>query len=405
MALQRIDWSQIDTIDIPSGHTVDIGAVMTPTVTGIKGPVHSVNTNNLSILGIDFFDYLKGYTGGSPSTVTVENNGGLRVTYQSTGTTLATAYNTALDPTLATPATVGGIPAGTTVEELSGKTFVEFVDELLFPIVLPSYTIPAITMTGVASQIYEVGRSFTPSINVYGDKNDAGSFIQLRILRNGSPIFTDITLSQSSIGDISSQFGYTDPNNPNYRYTISPTPYSESYIIPAGVTIYNGDGNYNAGASKQNNKGNYDSRTPVVRSSNAPQAAGNNYGTTAYTITGIYPYFYGTSLTLPTPASIAAAILSGSVQKVLSDASGTLAIPYNNPSTWLYIWFAYPDEYTTKIKWWVNALDNGDIDGSFITPVVTQAVNSPDGYWTGKSFKMHWSVYQTQQNTIEFRDS
>jgi hypothetical protein len=209
--------------------------------------------------------------------------------------------------------------------------------------------------------------------------------------------------------DIPAQFGYPDPNNPNYIYSPSTSPYVESYVIPAGSpsssTTYQGDGNYNAGLRKLDNKGNTDTRSFAVRNVDAPQSASNNFTTSIYTITGIFPYFYGTSLILPTEVTIAADILGGTATKVLSQASGTLSIPYNNPSTWLYIWFAYPSDYTTKTKWWVNALDNGNIDGSFITTVVTQNVNSPDGYWSGKSFKMHWSVYQTQQNTIEFRNS
>ena len=251
MALQKINWTQIDSEHVPSGSTVDIGQF------GIPTSVDGVHTNELSILGVDFFDYLIaiGYTGSTPNTISVEDNSGLKVTHQLTGTTLATTYNTTLESTLATPATVGGIPVGTTVAQLSGKTFVEFVDELLFPLALPTYTIPAITLTGVSSQIYEVGREFAPSLSVSGSKNDAGTYTQLRILRNGAPIFTGTTLTQTPTTNIADQFGYSDPNNPNYTYKINTDPYSESYVIPLGSTVYNGDGNYNSGLSKQNNKG------------------------------------------------------------------------------------------------------------------------------------------------------
>jgi hypothetical protein len=167
-----------------------------------------------------------------------------------------------------------------------------------------------------------------------------------------------------------------------------------------GSTTYQGDGNYNAGVAKQDNKGNYDVRTPAVRSTAAPQAASNNYGTTTYTITSIYPYFYGNSDTLPDVDMIASAISGGTATKVVTSASGTLTIPYNISGK--FIWFAYQNSYTTKTKWYVNALDNGNINNSFISVATTKNVNSPDGYWSGITFKMHWSVYATIQNTIQF---
>jgi len=402
MALQKINWTQIDTLHIPTGHTVDIGQFGTGT------SVNSVNTNELSILGVDFFDWLMGYTGGTPNDISVVDNAGLSVESSLSGKILSTTYNTTLDPALATPSTVGGITAGTTVAALSGKTFVQFVDDLLFPIVLPTYTIPTITMTGISSGIREIGSTISATLSVYGDKNDAGAYSQLRVLRNGLLLQTDTTLTPTPITNIAPQFGYADPNNPNYRYTI-PTPYSESYVIPygsyPGTTTYRGDGNYGAGVAKQNNKGSFDVRTPAVRSGNAPQASSANFDSDVATTTNIFPYFYGTSATLPTASSVAALIAAGSGTKVVQSASGTLSIPYNVGLPGLYIWFAYFSSYTTKTKWWVNDFDAGSIDGSFISPAVTQAVTSPESYWTTINFKIHWSVYLTVQNTIEFRNT
>lgn len=311
-----------------------------------------------------------------------------------------------LDPTLAVPTTVGGITNGTTVSQLTGKTMVQLWNDLLFPTVEPTYTIPTITMTGVATQTLEAGSTYAPSISVYGDKNDTGIYTQLRILRNSSAIFTDTTLTESNITDIAAQFGYTDPNNPNHRYTISPTPYSESYVLPSGAsasTTYQGDGNYNSGLVKKNNKGDDDTSAYALRLTTAPQLSGNTFTTTTYTITSIFPYFYGYSDTLPDVDSIASAISGGTASKVVSSASGTLSIPYNVTSK--YIWFAYQNSYTTKTVWYRTELDQGSIDGTFITTVTTKTANSPNGYWNGITFKMHWSVYGTTQTTLEFRNS
>ena len=342
-------------------------------------------------------------TSASGSDIDPVPNSGIEITTGVTGSTIYTIYNTALTPALETPNTVGGIPAGTTVAALTGKTVVDLWNDLLFPTVQPTYTIPTITLGGVGNNTAEVGSAYTPSITLYGDKNDAGIFTQLRILRDGSSIFTDPTLTQSPITAIPDQFGYADPNNPNYRYTISPTPYSEFYTVPLGATTYQGDGNYGAGTAKQDNKGVFDVRSSAVRSVNAPQLGDNNFGSTTYTLTGIYPYFYGDSATLPTVSSIATAIQTGSATKVLFPASGTLSIPYN--VTGRYIWVAYMNTYTTKTKWFRTVLDSGDIDNSFITTVATNTVISPELYWSGITFKMHWSVYTTTQTTFEYRNT
>jgi len=269
--------------------------------------------------------------------------------------------------------------------------------------------VPTITLGGVGNQTVEAGSTFSPSITLTGDKNDAGAYSQLRILRGGIPLLTDTTLTPSLITNVPDQFGFSNPNNPNTRYSISPTPYSESYLIPSGTTsstIYKGDGNYGAGLAIKDNKGADDTRTPAVRSANAPQAASVLFESTLYVVNGIYPYFYGDMGLLPTPALIASAIQAGTFStKVLSSASGTVATPYN--VTGRYIWVAYLSSFTSKTIWWVTDFDSSDIDGSYITTAVTQAVNSPDGYWTGINFKMHWSVYDTTQTsgTFEYRNS
>ena len=398
MALQKINWTQIDTLNIPTGAVVELGSP--------AGELRDGYFTDLHISGVSFFNYLQqlGYTGGTPYDITVAPNAGLAISDK----IMSTTYNTTLDPTLETIDQVGGFSPGTTVAQISGKTFVEFVDELLFPLANPTYTIPSIAMSGISSGTREIGSTISASLSVSGDKNDAGQFTQLRVLRDGTPLDTQTLLTPSSISDVPPQFGYTDPNNPNVRYTI-PTPYTESYVIPY-ITypvsiVYRGDGNYDAGVAKQDNKGSFDTRTPAVRSLNAPQAADSNFNSSSHTITGIYPYFYGTSLTLPTTTSIAAQIAGGGATKVLTSASGTLSIPYNVGLPGAFIWFAYYSPYTTKTIWWVNDFDSAAIDGSFITTEATYPVTSPDGYWSGINFKMHWSVYETVQDTIEFRNS
>lgn len=322
------------------------------------------------------------------------------------------AYNTILDSTLAMPVAVGGIPAGTTVSDISGETFIDLFNELLFPTVQPTYTIPTISIGGVSNTTAEVGSTISLSLTASGVKNDAGPYTQLQLLRNGSPILTVVTLAIASATNIPNQFGYTDPNNPNILYTIIPTTYSEVFTLPAPsnpntstTTTYNSRGNYDAGLSKQGNKGSFDVRLPQVRSVNAPQAASTNYNSTTYTYTNIYPYFWGVSSTQPTTSGIAGLIASGAANKELSSASSTIIINFNASSE--YLWFATFSNYSAKTVWYVDALNNGSIGGPsnlFQSPVTT-SINSFDGYWSGINFGIYISNYQTTNSSMQLRNS
>jgi hypothetical protein len=385
-------------------NTLNASSISSSLISATTTNIDSLTANTISATTVSASTYYGDGSNLSNVGITISANTGLG----RNGNSLYSLYNTTLDGTLTMDTAVGGLSAGTAVSSLTGRTFVQLFDDILFPVANPTYTIPTIAMTGPSTQTVEVGSIYSPTISVYGIKNDAGAFSQLRVLRNGSALFTDITFTISPEPSIPNQFTYPSPNNPNFRYTITPS-YSESYVIPAPVvgntstTTYSGDGNYVSGSSKNNNKGITDTRTPAVRSVNAPQAASNNFSSTAYTVTGIYPYFWGTSATLPTAQDIANAISGGTANKVVASASGTLSIPYNTYNT--FIWVAYYAGYTSKTKWYVDSLDNGDTDGSFITTEVVQSVKSPQSYWSGINYKMHWSIYPTIQSTLEFRNN
>jgi hypothetical protein len=310
------------------------------------------------------------------------------------------------------PYSVGGINAGTTVSELTGETFVQLFDDLLFPKQLPTYTIPTISLNGAQSTTAEVGSTLSLNLLTSSVKNDAGAYTQMRILRNSSPLQTYTSLTASEATAIPDQFGYPDPNNPNLNFNIS-SAYAESYIIPAPgggtstITTYNSDGNYNSGLAKNKNNGDIDPRTPELRSVNAPQSAGTNFSSTTYTYTGIYPYFWGVSTSQPTAAIIAAAITEGTTTtKVLSSASGTITITFGN-ATPKYLWFAHFSNYTSKTKWYIDALNSGTIGGStnlFGSPIVT-GITGPNGYWNGINFNIYITNYQTKPpSAMELRN-
>ena len=59
MALQRINWTQIDTLNVPSGSTVILGSILTP-LDGVYTDVLFIADEN-GVLH-NFFYYLSGYT-------------------------------------------------------------------------------------------------------------------------------------------------------------------------------------------------------------------------------------------------------------------------------------------------------------------------------------------------------
>ena len=130
-----------------------------------------------------------------------------------------------------------------------------------------------------------------------------------------------------------------------------------------------------------------------------------------YTITSIYPYFYGTVASggaapgVGRPAANQALIDTGT--KVLLSSSGTITVPFNSLSD-DYIWFAVPSSSPTKTSWYETALNNGAIGGS-----VSVAGNLFPDFdflsvttvkWAGVSYEVYISNFQTTANTLQLRN-
>jgi len=310
----------------------------------------------------------------------------------------ALLYNTAITDTV-TSIAVGGAPAQA-ASIWKTYTMVQALDTILFPTLGPSYTIPTLSLSANNTGTLEIGTPINQSLTVTGNKNDAGPFTQLRVTRNGNIINLNTSPTITAIANIAAQYGFADPNNQNYSYANT---YVEANTIAAGTTTWQGYGNYNAGLSKLNNKGATDSNTAAVLLTTNPQAANAvSFASGTAVITGIYPYFWGVSSTAPTAASIATAIAAGTQNKVLAVGSGTLTITYNAASQ--YIWLAVQTGYAAKTTWYNTALNNGSIGaGQFILSPVSQAVNSPNSYWTGVTYNIYISGYATTTSgSIQF---
>lgn len=353
---------------------------------------------------------VSGFTtgGGGGGDIDFLPNAGLQ--YYDSTLSAQTIYNTLLDTSLTVPNDVGGISAGTTVDSLSGKSLVGIIDDLLFPTVSPTYTIPTLSINNV-TETYEVGVTLSPSLTMTGRKNDAAAFTSLALIKNYNGGGESLLSSNIPVGTLTTaippQFGYSDPNNPNYNYALSYT--DSGLIIPApsstsaSSVIYGGSSVYGAGLPKQDNKGDYDARTPAVRSVNATQAASSTLTPSNRTLYGWYPYFYGISGTSVSFSDVVNIIQSGSdFTKVVATGSGTLDMTFNAVGHWP--WFAIFSPFSTKTAWYVTPLNNGNIGTNptdlFSAPT-TLSVNSPDGYWSGINFKIYVAQKITTMGVCE----
>tara|TARA_R100001510_G_C7652216_1_gene210017 strand:+ start:467 stop:2023 length:1557 start_codon:yes stop_codon:yes gene_type:complete len=321
-------------------------------------------------------------------------------------------YNTSLGNAIATTSNLGGIPAGTTVADLKGDTFVSIFDELLFPTALPTYTRPTRTLSSTVTGTKEVGTTHSPALTAGGNKNDAGVYTDLSItkrINNGSVgTLTSGAPIESSASNLPAQFGFANANNPNKSYGKSFT--DTGLVVPAPASgstssvVYGSTANYDAGLPLKDSKGVDDTRPAAVRTTTNPQAASNGFASVNRTITGLYPFYHFRQASAISTSDMVTAIQNGSAVPIVASASGTITIPLAINNQFLAV--AYPATNTTKTKYFVTSLDQGAITVVF-NPVATSSANSPTGLWSGISFKIHTSnsALTLTGSTMQLRNS
>jgi hypothetical protein len=327
-----------------------------------------------------------GPPGSGSGTITVAANTALE--FNTTTNVLSTIYNTSIEDTVNSVA-VGGAPIANAAVWKT-KNIVEVLDTILFPDILPTYTIPTLSVSGALAATQEIGNTVTQSLTATGRKNDANAFTQIIFLRGGTTLETNTNLTIVSVPNVPDLFGYVNPNNPNFDYTGKNT---SSHVVTAGATTWTARGSYGAGDPKKNNKGVTDTRTAAVRSASAPQAACTAFNATT-SVTGVYPYFYGNTSSQPTASNIVAAIEAGTATKVVSDASANLFITFGSTDKWL--WFAHISSATEKKTWREqgSTQNKGPIGpGEFFVSPVSNTANSPQGYWSNQTYKIYISGF------------
>jgi hypothetical protein len=134
-----------------------------------------------------------------------------------------------------------------------------------------------------------------------------------------------------------------------------------------------------------------------------PYPAGTQVRST--TITAIYPRFYGKVTGWSKPAKDQTLIDVWT--KVVGASTWTITANFNSTaSDWL--WFAIPQTSTSKTRWYVDALNNGNIwweSNLFDTENVVN-IDSPDLYWNWIPYKIYVSNYQSAVSSpMELRNS
>lgn len=207
----------------------------------------------------------------------------------------------------------------------------------------------------------------------------------------------------------------------------NPTCYVYSGTITGGTVVKTGctdtlsipnlvvqQGNNSLTVTVHHESGNivYDSKGNVQTSA-LPAGSVN----TSRAFTGIYPWFYGTVASGGAPSgsnrpTATAALVSGGT-KMTTSSTGTILVNFNSTSD-DYIWFAIPQASTSKTRWFIDALNNGNIGGVvspggnlFPAEEIVTGVNSPDtpSRWNNQTYKVYISNYQSAATqTMQLRN-
>jgi hypothetical protein len=273
--------------------------------------------------------------------------------------------------------TLGGVSAGT---QLTGKTLSCIIETLLVPTLNPSLQAPFNTLSiNPSNTIYEVGAQVglqaTATFNrgLVTPVYDSGPST-----RTGYVSFFNYTAFGASCPPVA-----PSPST-NLSNTISLLPYT----ILAGNNTISSTVSYLHGEYAKDSTG-------------ADWIAGGccangTTGAQTVTLTGLYPWFWGKSATLP----VAGQTLINTGTKVIASSAGAITVP-NFGATDEYIWFAIPSTSPSRTFWQdiTNTSNNGVIPGALFPTMTPVTVNSfPSGLWSSQSYKFYISGYKTSVN-------
>lgn len=298
---------------------------------------------------------------------------------------------------------LGGWKVG---DELSGKTITHILEKLLVPTQYPTLTNPTYTF-----ELYDTSDNLVPQskrILEVGTKIDNTQFKVKAIFNKGriNPLYSS---GGSSIGyrsgDVTKHtnrtfFGVSFEKTvfvegyingiQTVNYNLSEFEGNPSFRIQDGYNWIYSSASYGSGVQpKDSDLGDFDS--PL------------NGGTTQekyIMINGIYPYFFGSSLTNPTQMTFNDLIQDSNTNKVVDVSDGSITINFNTGNTDNFIWFAVPHEMAIKDKenWKISELNKGNIGSpsdlfNQFTLVEGTTIN-----WEDIEYELYVSNYTTTVN-------
>ncbi len=301
------------------------------------------------------------------------------------GSNLTTTYNTTIGDDVNSVAAGGADPQPASYWK--SKTIVEVLDDILFPTILASIRTNeslSLSVSGDSGSI-EVGRNISRTLTANFNPG---------LIENG-----DGSNGPQLVGSASS---YTFTGESILSTTQASDQLNIDHLVVEGSNNWEVTASYGNGPDDYtDNKGNFGDNLDASRVGGTISDL-----TSSPSITGIYPYFWGVSVTEPSLGEIATAIQNGTANKVVASASGTVTVNFN--ASGRYLWMAHYAEYDTKQKWYISALNNGDIGSAsdLFGVVSTRLVDSPDNYWSDKLFKVYRSTFATSVSSdLEFRNS
>ncbi|MBS1506031.1 MAG: hypothetical protein JSS79_05235 [Bacteroidetes bacterium] len=256
--------------------------------------------------------------------------------------TSANMYYTGASPS---NVTVGALAAGSA---LSGKTVSQILESMLVTYLAPSFT----------------------SFSIVGQP----ALIEVGVALSGSKTFNWSTSNSSNVA----------VNSINIRDQHTNT------LIDTGAA--------NTGTDTVS-IGTISNTSPISQSWRAEgtNTQSGSFNSSSFTVSSLYPFFYGKSTGVRPTAN--QALINGGT-KVVSSSSGAISVSFASGSS-DFLWFAIPSTSANRSTWFITALNNGAIGGAvssggnlFPDPV-TVTINSPSSLWSGVSYKIYISNYQT----------
>jgi hypothetical protein len=272
-----------------------------------------------------------------------------------------------------TPAAVcvGGIPVNYV---LTGKTITCIIQDMLVPELYPALGAPSYSFSVTPTGIFEVGRivsTFCASASY-----------------NRGTITPPYGTNGFRSGPVSC-YTYLDFNaTPHTTITSSPT---DTYTMtPRTITVGNNTA-YGCVTSLAGQQPSGSTGTPYC----APYGACTT-SPSPVTVTGVYPWFWGSSLSAPTAGQ---ALINAYTCKCVANSAGSINVDNFNV-TGRYIWFAIPFTSNSKTSWQGanNPSNNGVIPGGLFPAATCMNITSPESCWGSTCYKIYMSNYATSIN-------